>query len=95
MLSANEDFDAFRDELMNMGAKIGLVTLSRDAQNPKELTIFKGEYVEVFCLDHFPADIEKLRKTNIPADNGAVRLRLPQLSLVAVGSIILILALKS
>lgn len=47
VLSANETFDAYRDELMSMGAKIGLVTVSRDAQNVKELTVTKGEYMEV------------------------------------------------
>ena len=46
-MSTNEDFDAYRDELMSMGAKIGLVTVSREAMNPKELTINKGEYLEV------------------------------------------------
>ena len=49
-VSTNEDFDAYRDELMSMGAKIGLVTVSRESMNPKELTIAKGEYLEVRLL---------------------------------------------
>ena len=38
--------DDYRDELMSMGAKIGLVTCSKEAQTSKELTVTKGEYVE-------------------------------------------------
>ena len=41
------EFDAYRDELMGMGSKIGLVTIPRDAQNIKELSVNKGEYLEV------------------------------------------------
>ena len=41
------DFDSYRDELMSMGSKIGLVTVARDAQNVKELSVNKGEYLEV------------------------------------------------
>ena len=51
-MSTNEDFDAYRDELMSMGAKIGLVTVSRESMNPKELTIAKGEYLEVRIIIH-------------------------------------------
>ncbi len=32
---------------MEAGAKMALVTHSRDGQNVKELTIVKGEYLEV------------------------------------------------
>ena len=46
MVIVNE-YDAYRDELMGMGSKIGLVTISRDAQNVKELSVNKGEYLEV------------------------------------------------
>ena len=49
-MSTNEDFDAYRDELMSMGAKIGLVTISREAMNIKELSITKGEYLEVSII---------------------------------------------
>ena len=45
-MSTNEDFDSYRDELMSMGAKIGLVTNSREAMNIKELSTTKGEYLE-------------------------------------------------
>ena len=41
------EFDAYRDELMGMGSKIGLVTIPREAQNVKELSVNKGEYLEV------------------------------------------------
>ena len=41
------DYDSYRDELMSMGSKIALVTVSRDAQNVKELSVNKGEYLEV------------------------------------------------
>ncbi len=50
---SSEEFDAYRDELMSMGAKIGLTTVAREAQNGKELTVIKGEYLEVLitsCL---------------------------------------------
>ena len=58
--SLNEDFDTFRDELMSSGAKIGLVITTRDAQSSKELSIIKGEYLEV---NLFSADLENLWKT--------------------------------
>lgn len=44
--SHNSAHDDYRDELMSMGAKIGLVTCSKEAQTSKELTVTKGEYVE-------------------------------------------------
>ena len=49
-MSTNEDFDSYRDELMSMGAKIGLVTNSREAMNIKELSTTKGEYLEARTL---------------------------------------------
>ena len=49
-MSTNEDFDSYRDELMSMGAKIGLVTNSREAMNIKELSTTKGEYLEASTL---------------------------------------------
>ena len=33
--------DDYRDELMNKGARIGLVTYDRERQNSKELTVTK------------------------------------------------------
>ena len=49
-MSTNEDFDSYRDELMSMGAKIGLVTNTREAMNIKELSTTKGEYLEASTL---------------------------------------------
>jgi hypothetical protein len=45
--SGSANFDEYRDELMATGAQIALVTCSREGQNVKELTILKGEYLEV------------------------------------------------
>ncbi|TRY75328.1 hypothetical protein TCAL_08322 [Tigriopus californicus] len=43
--------DDFRDSLMAKQAKIGLVLYSRDRQNKRELSVTKGEYLEVTNSD--------------------------------------------
>ena len=39
--------DNFRDELMERNAAIALVIHSRNGQNDKELSVSRGEYLEV------------------------------------------------
>lgn len=39
--------DNYRDELVDRGAKIALVVYPRTAQATKELSVIKGEYLEV------------------------------------------------
>ncbi|CAI2352317.1 unnamed protein product [Caenorhabditis sp. 36 PRJEB53466] len=38
---------AFIDEIVGRGGKLAVVTYDRSGQNPKELTVHKGEYLEV------------------------------------------------
>ena len=67
-MSTNEDFDSYRDELMSMGAKIGLVTNSREAMNIKELSTTKGEYLEASTLHNIFRTTTNIFR-NIPATN--------------------------
>ena len=43
-------YDEFRDELMSRKARIALCTYSRTRTNNRELTVHRGEYLQVCSL---------------------------------------------
>ena len=49
-MSVNVQQDNFRDDLIEKNATIGLVMHGRTAQNDRELSVSKGEYLEVKTL---------------------------------------------
>ena len=49
--SRTSTFDDFRDQLMTANKRIALVTFARARNNGRELTVAKGEYLEVMDDD--------------------------------------------
>ena len=43
--------EEWRDLLIKSGVPIALVTHSRDAANPREMSVAKGDYLEILNMD--------------------------------------------
>ena len=58
--------DNFRDELLDRNASVALVIHPRNGQNDKELSVTKGEYLEVL----FPITIKTMLRSCISVIDG-------------------------